>query len=96
MNDSIGDATFPFRTPVLCNSLVHPIIESVKIFHLYIYICADLLALAVLVGHPGQAGVTSQWDRLSAKEYKRVATVPMMKQCAKVSLCAHRNPRPLT
>ena len=71
-----GDATFPFRSPVICDSLRPSILAQVQVFNLDIFICADLLSLAVLLGHPGQADVTSQWHRLSARMFKEIATLP--------------------
>ena len=79
-NECIGiraaNATFPFRTPVMHDSLIPSLVGSVEVLDLHRFLCADLLAASVILGHPGQAGVTSQWHRLSAAEFKKVATLP--------------------
>ena len=71
-----GVATFPFRTPVRHDTLRPSLVANVQVLNLFAPFCADLLALAVVMGHPGQAGVTSQWHRYSAAGFKEIATLP--------------------
>jgi hypothetical protein len=71
-----GDCSYPFRVAVP----VDPQSESpsVEVFRIHIVHNSDILALATLLGHEGQAGVTCQWGRLSAAEYKLLAADPSL------------------
>ena len=66
-----GDVSFPFRIPVVVN--LDTVADALIICLLHIYLCSDLLALATLIGHPGQAGCSCMWCRVCAANTKRTA-----------------------
>ena len=66
-----GDVSFPFRIPVVVD--LDTVADALIICLLHIYLCSDLLALATLIGHPGQAGCSCMWCRVCAANTKRTA-----------------------
>ena len=70
-----GNVTFPFRTPVTGDVAAEaaPFAPIPVAMHLDVYICCDFLALATLIGHPGQAGCSCIWCRANAAGYKLIA-----------------------
>jgi hypothetical protein len=64
-----GDASFPFREAVRVDVSLEPA-PTVYIVHLYL--TADLLAVAALMGNPGQSGHCCIYCRRGAPGYKKV------------------------
>ena len=68
-----GECSYPFRIAPSVDLSKPP---SVEVFSIHPVHNSDLLALAVLLGHEGQAGVTCQLGRLNAPAYKKIAADP--------------------
>jgi hypothetical protein len=47
--------------------------ETGQLCRLDVYMCCDFLAIATLIGHPGQAGCSCIWCRANAAGYKKIA-----------------------
>ena len=66
-----GPVTFPFRCAVDVDTTSGP---APILFATSLYTSADLLALSVIIGNPGQAGCSCPFCRCSAPKFKAMAT----------------------